>query len=118
MGYKAIDGRAETVERENGILRCYPLPTDKFSPQAFVEGSREDLVRVADAVRLKYGLSFPGAVQGWQNFLNDAPQSDDAEEHIARHPLHIPFKEDLFGMTSEENVDRYYNYSAIYTDMN
>jgi hypothetical protein len=104
VGYKAVDGISETVENEHSVLRCYP--TGKFSPQPFVEGSREQLEKVAAAVRQKYGLSFPGAVEGWRHFLDEAPQSDNVEEYIAKHPLYIPLKKELFHLTSEEDVDR------------
>ena len=99
MGYKAVDGIVQTLENRQGILTGFP--TGKLSPQPFEQGSREDLERVANAVREKYGKDFPGAVEAWDNFLREAPQSDDVEEYVAQYPLYIPFKEVLFGITSE-----------------
>jgi len=99
VGYKAVDGIVQTLENRHGILTGFP--TGKLSPQPFEQGSREDLERVASAVRDKYGKDFPGAVEGWDNFLRDAPQSDNVEDYVAKCPLYIPFKELLFGITPE-----------------
>ena len=105
MGYKAIDGIVETVENARGIL--ISEPTGKIVSQQFLGGFRKDLESTSDTVRLKYGLSLPGAVLAWKQFLDEAPQSDIVEEYIAQHPLYIPFKEDLFGVTCEMDGVRY-----------
>jgi hypothetical protein len=114
VGYKAVDGIVQTLENRHGILTGFPSGT--LSPQPFEQGSREDLEKVANKVREKYGKDFPGAVESWDNFLRDAPQSDDVEDYVAKFPLYIPFKELLFGITSEMGTfasDRYDNICNI-----
>lgn len=104
MGYVAVDGIVETVENASSILTSFP--NGLIPPQPFIDGSRQNLENVEEAVRHRLGLSFPGAVLAWQEFLRQAPQSDDVHQYIVDHPLYIPFKEELFGITPEDNSDR------------
>lgn len=102
VGYEAVDGVVQTLENRHGILTDFP--TGVLSPQPFEQGSRNDLESVANKVRERYGKDFPGAVEKWEEFLAEAPQSDDVEEYVAKNPLYIPFKELLFGITSETDT--------------
>ena len=36
-------------------------------------------------------------VQDWKNFADICPRNDNAQEWCAEHPLHIPFRDILFG---------------------
>jgi hypothetical protein len=103
VGYKAVNMLAPAYENKESILKCFP--TGHLSPQPFIEGSRAKLEKVAAAVKLKHGHDFPGAVVQWDEFLANAPQSDDADEYVKEHPLYVPFTKELFGIDSED--DRY-----------
>jgi hypothetical protein len=71
-------------------------------------------IQVAAAVKAKHGRDFPGAVLQWEEFLNSAPDTDDAEEHVKDHPLYIPFSKELFGIDPES--DRHVMSTDILTD--
>ncbi len=101
MGYKAVLGQIPLMENKFGILKDFP--TGEIKAQEFEPGSRQALEEVAAAVRKKYGKDFPGVVTAWEEFLNEAPQSDDVEEYLEDHPLYIPFKKILFGINSNDN---------------
>jgi hypothetical protein len=101
VGYKVVDMIVETYENEHSILREFP--TGDLNPQPFVDGARRKMEKVAAAVRLKHGMDFPGAVVQWDAFLAMAPQSDDVFEFIADNPLYIPFKEELFDISSDNS---------------
>lgn len=103
------------MENDFGVLTDFP--SGKISAQPFIEGSRSKLEDVARAVRKKFGKDFPGVVVEWEDeFLREAPQSDDVEEYLKENPLYIPFKKELFGMTGDDNFvdERYLAYYAIY----
>jgi hypothetical protein len=100
VGYKVVDMAVHTYENEHSILRV--LPTGDLHPQPFVAGAREKFEKVAAAVKARHGMDFPGAVIQWAEFLKMAPQTDDVYEYIAEHPLYVPFKEVLFGISSAD----------------
>ena len=100
VGYKMLEMYVNTYENKHSILDRFP--TGILNPQPFVEGSRKKMERVAQAVRVKHGMDFPGAVIHWNEFLKIAPQTDDAEEYVKEHPLYVPFKEELFGISSSD----------------
>jgi hypothetical protein len=87
------------MENQEGILTDYP--SGKLKPQPFVQGSRKEMEEVARLVRRKFGKDFPGVVRDWEEFLNEAPQSDNAEEYVEAYPLYIPFKKLLFNIDDE-----------------
>ena len=99
MGYKAVQAIVPLTENENGVL--FDFPSGKIEAQPFLPGSRQALEEVAEAVRKKYGKDFPGAVIAWEEFLDKAPQTDDVEEYLKNNALYIPFKKELFGITSD-----------------
>lgn len=100
VGYKVVDMLVETFENEHSILRCFP--TGDLEPQPFKEGARAKMEKTAAVVRQKHGLDFPGVVLQWNAFLEMAPQSDDVYEYVAQNPLYVPFKEELFGISSAD----------------
>jgi hypothetical protein len=66
-------------------------------------GSRAKFEKVATAVKKKHGMDFPGIVLEWDEFLATAPQSDDVYEYVAKNPLYIPFKDELFGISPQDS---------------
>jgi len=76
------------------------FPTGDLKPQPFKEGARAKIEKTADAVRRKHGMDFPGAVVQWNEFLRIAPQTDDVYDYVKDHPLYVPFKEEVFGISS------------------
>jgi len=60
------------------------------------------LEKVAAAVKLKQGMDFAQDTLDWDEFLAIAPQSDDADEYVAKYPLYIPFKDQLFGISEAD----------------
>lgn len=65
-------------------------------------GSRKTLEAVAAAVKKKQGMDFAEVALEWDEFLAIAPQSDDVYEYVADHPLYIPFKDELFGISEAD----------------
>jgi hypothetical protein len=110
VGYKAVTMMVETFENEHSILRTFP--TGVLHPQPFKEGARAKFEKTAAAVRQKHGLDFPGAVVQWNDFLEMAPKNDDVYEYIAENPLYVPFKDELFGISSDDG--RYAESSSGY----
>lgn len=96
VGYRVVNMMVNTFENNYTIMKS--LPTGDLEPQPFIEGSRALLEKVAEKVRMKHGLDFPGAVAQWTSFLESAPQNDDAEDFCRINPLYVPFKERLFGI--------------------
>jgi hypothetical protein len=101
VGYKVVDLIVDTYENECSILKDFP--SGDLKPQPFVEGARAKLEKVAEAVKSKLGMDFPGAIVQWNEFLATAPQTDDAEAYCAAHPLYVPFKEKLFGILEKDS---------------
>jgi hypothetical protein len=93
VGYKPIEMMVETYENEHSILKCFPF--GEFKPQPFVEGAVAKMKKTAELVKRKFG-KFDAVVSQWNDFLDNAPQSDNVDEYIRRHPLYIPFAKDLF----------------------
>jgi hypothetical protein len=100
VGYKALNMVVEKYENKHNILKSFP--TGVIQPQPFVEGSRQKLEKVAAAVKMRHGHDFPGAALQWDEFLANAPQSDDADEYVRNNPLFIPFAKELFGINTED----------------
>ena len=79
------------------ILKSLPDGTKEFHPQPFIKGSRKELESLVKKMVKTFGHSIPGLKEeweAWRDFI--APNSDDSTEFCARHPMHIPFKEELF----------------------
>lgn len=89
---------------ESDCTALFKLPSGNLRPQPFVEGSRLIFEKVAAAVKAKHGLDFPGVVLSWNSFLANAPQTDVAEDYVQVHPLYIPFKEKLFGISTSSTA--------------
>ena len=98
VGYKPVSMEVTEYENECSILKC--MPYGNLLPQLFVPGARAHMESVAAAVKLKYGLDFPGAAAQWTEFLLNAPQSDNVYDYLCDHPLYVPFKEELFSIAN------------------
>ena len=115
----AKDCRKSSLDRfrSNSWNRVYilqSLPIGDIKPAPFVEDSRSLLEHVSKKVCHHFSsnnglISQPGKTHAgdavlaeWVHFTgNVAPVSDDVEEYIATHGLHIPFRDILFGSVTE-----------------
>jgi hypothetical protein len=80
-----------------GMYVLQKFPTGEIPPEPFVPGSRALLESVCNSFCESYNTDLGNVYANeWINFKdNIAPQSDDAEEWVKDHPLHIPFHDTL-----------------------
>jgi hypothetical protein len=71
-------------------------PNGSIRPLGFVEGSCAALEAVVNEVRSQWGSMGNLYVQQWEEFLNEAPSSDDVLVFVKERGLHIPLEKDLF----------------------
>ena len=98
------------------VLRSLPPPGINLLPDAFISGSREQLVKVVDQVSKLFGRHLPEVVSEWIDFRdNIAPQDDSSENHFAVKGMYIPLLDQLFGVgqRDEEAVVRANNVAGI-----
>lgn len=84
------------------VLKELPTATE-IKPQPFVPGFREAMDIVYRKVTRKLeGLGTCAALEDWNKFMsNEVPCQDEEDYHRMGKPLHIPFREALFGLSSE-----------------
>jgi hypothetical protein len=94
------EDRANDIPEGMYILQS--LPVKDILPEAFVEGSRTHLEKVAAKMIKSYSVNFPHIAAEWKHFIdNIAPKSDDVNEYVKDHPLYIPFLKEAFGTEGE-----------------
>jgi hypothetical protein len=90
--------RRHPLPGDEPLVILHKLPTADIAPAPFVAGSRALTVQVAESIMSKYKTSKPKIYDEWKNWRDViSPQSDDAQDHCAANPLHVPFKDILFG---------------------
>ena len=72
------------------------LPVGLIKPVPFYPGSRSELERLVKHMQQTYSRVSPQVADQWTSFLAEAPDTDDAEDWVARHPLRIPLFNLLF----------------------
>lgn len=81
------------------VLRSLPPPGIDLQPDAFISGSREQLMKVVDQVSRLFSRHLPEVVSEWINFRdNIAPQDDSSENYVAAKGMYIPLRDQLFGV--------------------
>jgi len=74
------------------------VPHGDFEPAAFIAGSHQRHYDTATKLVNNYIETKPDVASEWQKWIdNIIPKSDVAEDYVLDHPLHIPFKDILFG---------------------
>jgi hypothetical protein len=92
---------------ENGLHYLRGMPTGQLEPEAFNPGSNKLLCDVIAKVEQQYETSMPEVVSQWKEFARDVlPDTDDAFQHVANHPMEVPFRNQLFN-GSGIDVKRY-----------
>jgi hypothetical protein len=80
------------------IMKAFPPASRTITVDPFIAGSRAYTVACADRMERTYADQKPEVAAEWAKWRDDvAPQSDIATDHIAEHPMHIPFHDILFG---------------------
>ena len=80
----------------------------RITVDPFTAGARAYTVACADKMERSYLDEKPELAAEWVEFLDEAvPQSDNAIDNIAKHPLPIPFQDVLFvgGGTSDHEIN-------------
>ena len=80
----------------NFLLRL-PREAKVFKPEPFVAMSRQHALACSYKMIQSYTGKNPAVVESWTRWRDSVlPQSDDADEYVAEHPMYIPFKDQLF----------------------
>ena len=83
-----------------GMYLLQRLPVGIIKPVPFYQGARGDLEKLVKTMQQTYSRVSPQVVDQWTAFLAEAPDTDDAEDWVARHPLRIPLLNSLFSGTA------------------
>jgi hypothetical protein len=82
-----------------GMYILQRLPEGTIKPMPFVEGARRSLEKLCSDMDKSFRRMSPEAANEWQSFLAEAPDTDDANDWVARHPLLVPLSDILCART-------------------
>lgn len=79
------------------LLKAIPPRSRPLSVDPFIAGSRAFTVDCCDRMERSYLDKKPGVAAEWKLWREElSPQTDEATDYIAEHPLYVPFFEQLF----------------------
>ena len=73
-----------------GMYILQRMPTGVIKPDAFVQGSREHLLKVTDRIKAIYGRGAPSVCSDWVSFMSQAPDTDDVQDWLKTNQFRVP----------------------------
>jgi len=68
------------------------IPKGKPNPASFVEGSRKELDETVGKMKNVFEKTNQLAVNEWIEFAALAPESDNVDDYVKKHPLDLPLQ--------------------------